>query len=509
MEAFAFLSVFILLLSSPKELKLRLDSRSLFLFSLLAATFICHLMQTDALRESFFLSLLYISAAIALCSYQIKEGSKVANSYFLMIILAGMVNAVVICAQEWDLLAALPFTSAPYNAEETTRPYGNFGQANLAATFVLTSMLCSLYFYKNKKLSGILHTCVLGLGALALAFTASRTAFLALALLVVFSLIIRDWRALLSFLFSAAVIIFTRISTPTDESRPIIGAELSNGRFDLWRIVVDGIMQSPWLGYGAMNTRLAQFSVVDTHPFFRNKTISSAHNIFLDFFAWFGIPIGIIISALFLFMIFSYYKKIKGSSLIYLAAPIIIHSLLEYPLQNANFLFLFIIILGISKNEPAPEWNVRQRAQRLLAYSFTIASTIISATVVYDYCRLSTNYMDLRFFNRHIIGVKRPTPIEPILLDNSIGQFNIFLSNKINSADEAKEVARITPHSPAFRNFLLLAQYYRKQDMKAQETYWVNKAHGYWPTAYMSYIRDPNLTSVAPIPAASAANSAP
>lgn len=486
MQAFAFLAVLVLFVGLPLgSARLRWDAKCYFLVFFLLAAAVSEVLRGAGLHEGLILTVFYISVALVLCSLPIAETPKLVSAYLFIVLLAGMFNALIVCAQQWDVQGSLPFTSAGFDATRGLRPYGNLGQPNLVATLILTAMLCSLYFQLEGKLHWSLHACVLALGALGLAFAASRAAFLALLLLFVFSALRRDWRALASF-FGAAVVILLARTWSVGPSRALVGTEVSSGRFDLWRIVLDGLGQSPWWGYGAMNTRLAQFAATDTHIFTQNSAIGSSHNLFLDFLVWFGIPLGLLVGVLFIRVILNFFRSTKKSSMAYLLVPLLVHSLLEYPLHNASFLFLFVFIIKIA--EPV---KYQEKQNNIFPYMFLFLSLILGGVVVYDYIRLAYNYNELRFFKNGIVGVDKPKSLQPIVLDTAIGQYNILLQDEIKSVQQVKYIEQLTPYSPSFKNFWLLTHYYHQHGATEKYNYWLKKSSAYLSEPYMVYVRMP------------------
>ena len=496
-QAFAVVAVFFLALSFPfEQWQLRINSLSWFWIIFIFFALITHGCSYEGFRQNVLMAIFYASLALLICSLPIFGNEKLLHGYLYIILFAGLLNAVVVGAQKWDVQYVLPFSSAVFNTEKNSRPYGNLAQPNLVATLMLCAWLCAFYFYKKKYLSFLSYAALTLIFSGAIYLTGSRTAILIFGTLCVVALLLRDWRALIGFSSGLLATLAFKVLIPTSLGRSSlgVGADLSNGRFEIWGLLLDGLAQSPWLGYGALNTRLAQFAVADSHLFFKGLTIGSAHNIFLDIFVWFGIPFGLVLSFLLLKLVFNFFHAAKDTPILYLLIPLAVHSLLEFPLYNLYFFifFIFIICYALPVKKCYPRLSI-------FSYIFFGISLVFSFVFLHDYKNLMVSYNNLRFFNRGFVAAENPSDITPIFLDVVTGQYNAFLKNQLNSSSEAQQIAALTPHSPSFNNFMLLVQYYRQKGDSVAVAYWTKKADAYLSSDYMKYVSNTRLQSLQPV----------
>ena len=231
--------------------------------------------------------------------------SQPVDGLFLAIGL-GAVVSVGLQLHQWLGLDRLDIWSM---GEGFGRPFANFGQPNQLGTFLVWALLATFWGYVRRYVNATVAICLAVFLLFGLALTASRTAWVGVALVVVASWWWRKvWAharvpwvvtglALNFVLFVVSIGWLTRLFTGaalfdagsmtriSGESRP-----------QIWSLFVDGALQRPWWGYGWNQVALAQMEVaVDHAPL--HVFFSHAHNLFLDLVIWCGLPIGLAASA--------------------------------------------------------------------------------------------------------------------------------------------------------------------------------------------------------------------
>lgn len=484
MEFFAFLSVIFLYFSIPKKQnKLLISPILAFTSALIFASIIFIFFQKTNEIENVWIVALY---GFFLITYNnstlLKEESFYTKVYFVIVAI-GIFNVYVILHQHFALTESqLGIWLAPYDASHG-RPYGNFGQPNLAATLLLTSFCCAICLHRlNKIRTSTLVLLALFLGC-TLSLPASKTSFLCLLVLFIISIYFKDKLSCLLFLIIATSIFFIR--TLTTSTRDLGGVEISTGRFELWLTLLDAISQSPWLGYGILNTRVAHFQSREMDLTPHNQVIGSAHNLLIDFFIWFGIPVGFFLTCFFLLILFGFLKRNHNTPHnIYLAAPLIIHSQLEFPLFYANFLLLFSFILN---NNQKKLKSIRTNLVAPLLLSIAISLFIL---ISFEYNKISKRFTELRFYNQNYENSKKPEPITIVALDATGGQYNYFLKDKINTEDELAEIISLTKSMPSFKNYSLIINYLRENRKNDEElNFWLKKANASFSVTEMKILR--------------------
>lgn len=244
----------------------------------------------------------------------------------------------------------------------TDRPSANIAQPNRLASIYLSIAAILYLAVKENVLKSIYLWVMLIPFSYGISLTQSRTGYLVIIVLALITLIQKNEKAGLkayfSFMFACSITVKFLLHTEKNQASRELLSNLNNGRFDLWNSSLIFIKNSPWLGYGVNETARAHFLNSETSKI-TNILAAQAHNIFLDFFIWFGIPLGGFLSIILLYVIIKTIIKNKKSLYkIIPLVPLLIHAQLEYPLYYANGLLLFSLLLGIANNSP----EVRQEA---------------------------------------------------------------------------------------------------------------------------------------------------
>lgn len=396
------------------------------------------------------------------------------NKFYLYIgvciLLAGLFNVFAIFSQYFDLFSSsLGIWIAEYS-EYHGRPYGNFGQPNLVSTLLLTSLCCGIFLYRSNVINLFTLLLLASFFGIALAFPSSKTAFLCLLFLITVSVFLKDKAISLVFIVASISMVFTK--TLATSTRNIDGSDLTTGRSELWFTMLNALWKSPWIGYGALNTRIAHFQSRELDVVPRGQVIGSSHNLVLDFLIWFGLILGIVVSTYFIKIVIKYLLENKNNpSKIYIIFPILIHSQLEYPLYYANFLFIFSFFINSNKNsKTAIKYKV-------LPFAIVFAVLVLFFVIVLDYLKISQKYTELRFYNNKFLNAKRPDALSPMVLDLTGGQYNIFIRDEIKDEADLRSVMRLTRSMPSLNNYHLIIKYLRENNYSEEEiNFWLNKA---------------------------------
>jgi len=476
MEFFAFLATLSIFFSiPPKKQKIFLTESIIFSLILILISYVIFFFDKTPFKENLWLLTLYALCFIIYTNSAIIKGER----YFLLVIyallFACLFNCFAILSQKIFITQdSISSWIASYSSTHG-RPYGNFGQPNLAATFLIIGLCCGIYLQKKNKINKktlLLLSIFLGL---CLSAPSSKTAILTLAILITTSAILKKKIDFL--VFSTAFITFLagiNFHHPTIQTtnRDLVGSDVSTGRFDLWMTMIDALAQSPWIGYGALNTRVAHFNSRELDIVPRNQVISSSHNIFLDLLIWFGCIAGLMLAVLLIKFTISYFRYNKNNEeRLYLITPLLIHSLLEYPLFYANFLIIFALISSRYKKYT----NTIQ--SKKLIYLLTFYFCLLFLFISTDYISVSNEYKELRFHLGNFKYSQKPAPIDIRLLDITGGQFNTLLIEKIENENQLNEIKNLTMHSTTIKNYSLIINYLKeKQNRDVEIAYWMQKA---------------------------------
>jgi len=247
------------------------------------------------------------------------------------------------------------------------RPYGNFGQPNNMATFLIIGLLGCLYLYeKNKATVWLLLPSALII-LFAVALSQSRTSWIVFPFLFVYW-VIKQFKQQKRFGFIQSLLwcvgffvvaggilpfvtnlIEVWSSTNVTEASTLV-ERASSGylRFNIWSQMLLAVQQHPWLGYGWNQTSVAQMTVY--HAFPTGEWTTSAHNVLLDLIIWNGIPLGAVVIAYFACWFVWLNQQAKNTIsivAIMMVCTVLIHAMLEFPQRYAYFLLTCGFLLGI------------------------------------------------------------------------------------------------------------------------------------------------------------------
>ncbi|UGQ30189.1 PglL family O-oligosaccharyltransferase [Acinetobacter calcoaceticus] len=247
------------------------------------------------------------------------------------------------------------------------RPYGNFGQPNNMATFLIIGLLGCLYLYEKNKVTLwlLLPSALIILFAVAL--SQSRTSWIVFPFLLIYW-VIKQFRKQKRFGFIQGLVwcvgffVIAGVILPfatslieawssanvTEASTLVERASSGYLRFNIWSQMLLAVQQHPWFGYGWNQTSVAQMTVYQAFP--TGEWTTSAHNVLLDLIIWNGIPLAAVMIAYFAcwFLWLNQQAKETISIIaIMMVCTVLIHAMLEFPQRYAYFLLTCGFLLGI------------------------------------------------------------------------------------------------------------------------------------------------------------------
>lgn len=283
------------------------------------------------------------------------------------------------------------------------RPGGNLGQPNHLASHLLLGVVSLIHLRASGRLgTAVAMPMLVGLGV-ALSFTGSRTGWLLVIGLFagtfllrrsVGALTVRSWRQGLGTL--AAVFLLADLSAGL--LRPQGLADASLGRFDssatslserlrIWEGAVRMFLDSPLTGLGHGRFAAGFFErAPDLAPPVPGVMTSNAHSLPLQIAAEFGlVGVGLMV----VFALLWWRAVVRGSRVsdapwaLGVAAVILLHGLVEYPLWYAYFLGPFALALGLAEG-PRLECACA-RAGRFAVAGAGALSALVLLTTAMDY----------------------------------------------------------------------------------------------------------------------------
>ncbi|MCG9514194.1 Wzy polymerase domain-containing protein [Acinetobacter pittii] len=283
------------------------------------------------------------------------------------------------------------------------RPYGNFGQPNNMATFLIIGLLGCLYLYeKNKATVWLLLPSALII-LFTIALSQSRTSWIVFPFLFIYWIVkqfkkqkrfgfIQGFLWCVGFFVMAGIVLPFATSlieawstTDVTQANSLV-ERASSGylRFNIWSQMLLAVQQHPWLGYGWNQTSVAQMTVY--HAFPTGEWTTSAHNVLLDLIIWNGIPLGTVIITYFACWFIWLNQQAKNTIsiiAIMMVCTVLIHAMLEFPQRYAYFLLTCGFLLGIVQAQ-TPVLKGIVLSKHLLRLSCVVSLLLIIA-ILRDY----------------------------------------------------------------------------------------------------------------------------
>lgn len=350
--------------------------------------------------------------------WELMRPGQIADMLFLAIGVAAILS-VGLQLHQWLLLGRLDIWSM---GDGFGRPFANLGQPNQLGTLLIWGLLALLWAFLRRRIGPAVAIFAAVYLLFGLSLTASRTAWIAIGLIVAAAWI---WRALwparslpaVVSVLGACFAMFTMGIGPLTQI--LLGGELDDfghiarisgeSRPAIWALFLDAALERPWFGYGWNQVGLAQLEVaVDRAPL--HVFFSHSHNLLLDLVLWCGLPLGAGVGA---WLIWWFFRNIlaiataEDLTLILFLVVVANHALLELPLHHAYFLLPVGLVMGAV--------DVRMRARAVLwvgpraVFLLWCFALLLLTVIIRDYSRVEFEYQKLRFEWANV----RTQPVEP------------------------------------------------------------------------------------------------
>lgn len=224
----------------------------------------------------------------------------------------------------------------------------------------------------------------------------------------------------------------------------------------MWTQLIDAALREPWLGYGFHNVSEAIVLVSAYYP--ESVYTEYAHNLFLDFIIWFGIPIGGLISLGLLYWLYTRLRNCHTPEQ-WLGLAIIlvfgVHSMLELPHAYSYFLVPVAIMAGVvdrayyrnrpskSKTLSIPGWTL---------FPVGVAGLALCVFALVEYLKIEQAHRDMRFATARIGPVPENVEIPHSHLFPELTEFIRFARTEAteNMTQEELDWMRRVAHNKAF-----------------------------------------------------------
>ena len=322
-------------------------------------------------------------------------------------------------------------------------PWANFAQPNHLATALFMGLAGTLYLYERRRIGLMGAACAALFLMAGMAMTGSRTAWIAVGLLVPalawarrrgvvrlpVGLALALGAAFVALLWLWPVVNELMLLAPgrslTDQAR-------AGPRPLIYAAMFDAVSRHPWVGYGWNQGLVAHVAVLEDH-LLRGHLVSSSHNLVLDLMVWNGVPLALLITLGMCVWGWRHWRACRDATQVFLLTAIggvMVHAMLEYPLSYAYFLLPVGLMVGLLDAAAPPRWQLALPRGVAIAAGGVMAALLAVITVEYFEVEANTEVLALEVAR---IGTHRITSQAPEL--HLLTQWREYL-----------RVARIEPH---------------------------------------------------------------
>jgi O-antigen ligase len=395
--------------------------------------------------------------------------------------LDGLFTALTVAAMVSVALALVQWTrlgiSAVWIAElpPGARPFANLAQPNHLATLLGLGLIGCLRAYERRVFGGWVVALMVAWLLFGLVMTQSRTGWLFLLALSVWFGLMRTrsslrlrpapvWAGLV--LFAAAVLIWEPLNRALLLAVSAgMGDRMQAGpRTLLWQQFAEAALHAPWFGYGWNQVGLAQQMVAADMPSV-GRMAQNAHNVVLDLALWGGIPLALIWLAAvgtWIARRVPACRDLDAWCALAAVGAILLHGMLEYPLDHAYFLLPLGLLMG--SLEPAPAAVHRRLRPALTLAVPTLASLAMLGWIGSEYLRLEQANRDLRLLLAGVgIDRVRSVPAPDVSLLDAPREYHRFMHTQARAGmsvaelDWMRAVSQRNPFPPGMLRYALAA----------------------------------------------------
>jgi O-antigen ligase len=296
------------------------------------------------------------------------------------------------------------------------RPSGNFGQPNLTATLLLMATASTAALLVQGKLARTAAWMLLLLFGWVVALTQSRTALLSAAMLALLPMMLgaryqalkacRPQVAVWLGLLLVAVFVVQNVQWDFSVSaRKAEDMAQVGNRTLIWRQIMAGVLESPWVGHGWLQVASAQQAGSLHVP--GADQVNYSHNAVLDLVVYIGIPGALLVLAIALAWLVRRLRRLRtgdaiaGAGLLILV-PFFVHMQLELPHANAFLLLPAALLLGALDAATEPERGWAWQVPRAALAAVCVAWVGVLAALGYEYMLVEEDFRVNRFENRRL-----------------------------------------------------------------------------------------------------------
>lgn len=296
-----------------------------------------------------------------------KGDSIVFFQVFAGAVVVAAVLSVWIALRQWLMLPGSVWVA---DLPLDVRPFANMAQPNNLATLLCMGLAGVIYFYEKSSFNSYAASLVAVFLVFGVALTQSRTPWISVVVVSIFWFWkSRVYQARLSpkhmfFWVVGYALCVSALPVLSDylllHNQGFMSRARSLERLDLWWQMLGGVWDGPLWGYGWNQVSVAQVLATPNYPV--RVFTEHSHNILLDILIWNGPALGVgIIGCFVCWLAVLGWRACCLESLFALIVVglVVVHGMLEFPLEYAFFLFPVGVLLGFVSGEVAHRGTIR------------------------------------------------------------------------------------------------------------------------------------------------------
>ena len=359
-----------------------------------------------AYLSHFLISTFYLMAVVLLTAWvrlwvQAGKATELAQALMLAVLTAGLLTAGGIVLQ---MLGWQEFLS-PWLRKSASFPrHGSFmSQPNLAASLMVCALVCLIFWHPTpvEKAAPPARWRVVTMAFLLFAITgtSSRTGYVEVLALGLLLLVMRQ-RLAISWVWAAvplwllvAIGLGEILSSLNVVSAQMVGDSIyavtqsSAHRLRIWQDIGLMIESAPWMGVGWRRLQVSEVLMPGIA-----EPVDHAHNLFLNIQVELGVLGSLALVAFLAHLVFKLrpwqFTRAHEVVMLAIAMSLGIHSMLEYPLWHALFLFLFAFSLallpGVGRSYPCPPMMTQGMASAMLVLTVWVFADYMTSQRAYE-----------------------------------------------------------------------------------------------------------------------------
>jgi O-antigen ligase len=358
-------------------------------------------------------------------------------------------------------------------------PYGNLGQRTNLATLIVAAWASLAYLHHQEKL-GVTGSIVT---ALFLLFGAALMQSRTVIAMLPFILLWWAWRGredrtslrftVLAALLLSFVVFYGLIPGWTNAFYIDIGEFPMDTQLGVrsvfWSSLLHAVSERPWFGYGWNEVAVAQVSVAELYQ--GSGFTEHSHNLLIDLLVWNGFPLGILLIAALGYWGLSRTARCNSAESWFALAVIgcvMIHSLLEFPLDYAYFLIPAGLLAGLVDAQYPHKYRFRCPAWVLAVV--TVAGAIFLVVLFKENGELEDDHREMRFASAGIVGASPGASLTSVVVLDGPREFIRYALTEAKpemteeEIEWMRKVAYRNAYPPALFRYVLALAFNNKHD---------------------------------------------